>query len=98
VRIPTSTKYNVTFTSWVTHAFDRYHFDPDKWLIVPNPDFGNSNGVAPDKKSIRVYHKNAMKVEAAGLATQFNDQSTDWSPSDPDIVGPAEVDTAKQLS
>jgi hypothetical protein len=98
VRIANSSKYNVTFTSWVTHAFDRYHFDPNKWLIVPNPDFGNPDGVAPDKRSVKAYHRNAIRVENAGYATQFDDQSTEWSPSDPDIVGPGEVDTARQLS
>lgn len=100
--VPKTPNYTIKFTSWKTHAFDRYDWDPTKHLTVPNPDFGNpdkvADPIAPAKDTIRVYHSNAKRVEAAGLAAPYDAESTEWTPADPDTVKDALVDASRSLT
>jgi len=96
-----ATQWDVTFESWQAKAFDRYDWDPNKYLTVPNPDYGNPSkvayAVAPTSKTIRVYHSNAKRVEAAGFAAAYDAESTSWAVKDATIVGPAVVDTSRSF-
>ncbi|MGP3985143.1 hypothetical protein [Streptomyces sp. KR80] len=99
---PGTPQYKVDFTDWQTRAFDRYDWDPSKHIKVPNPDYGNparlAAPVAPDKDKITVYHSNAKRVEAAGLAASYDAESTPWKPADPEITKPAEADASRKLN
>lgn len=92
----TAEQYAVTFDRWHTKATDRYHWNPQKFIRVPNPDFGSStvNAIAPHKRFMTVHYKHALRVEAAGLAYPFDNESTEWIPENPEITAPAIVDTS----
>jgi hypothetical protein len=93
--------YRVMFEKWETRAFDRYDWDPAKHLTMPNPDFRNPFKVAtpvqPTKEKVRVYHSNAKRIEAAGLAAAYNAESTTWTVTDAKTVEPAVVDAGRSL-
>ena len=44
--------------------------------------------MSPDQKWVTVYHKNAIRVEQAGLAHAFHNESDPWDETDLSIVGP----------
>jgi len=92
---------NVRFSSFTAIVTDRYDFDPKKFFFVPNPDYKNpfkvSSPVAEDQNEILVYHRNAQRIEKAGLASPFDLASNGWSIADLAIMGPAEVDPNKVL-
>lgn len=86
--------YDVTFDGWQCKAVDEYHWNPAKHITVPNPDFGSTDAwaVAPGEKEIVVYHSNAIRVEKAGLAAPFHDESETWDENtDVSVSGPAKV-------
>jgi len=85
--------YNVNFDKWMCKASDYYHWNPDKHITVPNPDFGMKmqGAVAPTEKTIVVYHSNATRVEKAGLAQPFNDESEQWTEIDQAVIGHSAV-------
>jgi hypothetical protein len=85
--------YDVTFDSWKCKAVDYYHWNPAKHITVPNPDFGSKEpgAVRPGDKEITVYHSNAIRVEKAGLAAPFHDESEPWDEKDVSVMGPAQV-------
>jgi hypothetical protein len=86
--------YNVRFTKWTCHTTDRYHWNPDKSIKVPNPDYGSKepSAIAPNDKSVQVFHKNAIRLEKAGLAKEFENESEPWEErTDLMVVGPATV-------
>jgi hypothetical protein len=96
-----SGKLRVTFSSYQAKARDRYDWDPDKHFTVPNPDFGNPAKVAkpvdPKSKTVTVYHKNAIRVEKAGLAAPYDLESDPWTVTDLTVAGPGVVDPGKKL-
>jgi hypothetical protein len=77
---PNQGMYMVTFKTWTCKVSDEYHWNPKKSLKVPNPDYGSKEkwAVAPESKEIEVYHSNAIRVEKAGLAAPFHDESEPW--------------------
>jgi hypothetical protein len=85
--------YDIEFQSWTCKATDEYHWNPDKRLTVPNPDFGSREkaAVSPGDKEITVYHSNAIRVERAGLAHSFFDESEPWEETDQTVIGQATV-------
>jgi hypothetical protein len=91
----------VTFTNFSARVSDSYHWNPDKHLTMPNPDYGNPskvpNPVAPKSQTITVYHRNAIRLEKAGLAWAYDLESEPWQVTDVSIMGPAEIDPAKKL-
>jgi hypothetical protein len=92
-RGPNPTAFRVTFERWISKTSDEYHWNPDKHIEVPNPDYGSKDkdAVAPTEQNITVYHSNAIRVEKAGLAKPFHDESEPWEENDPTVVGPATV-------
>lgn len=95
--VPRSTTYQVRFTSWRTKMRDHYDFDPRRHIPVPNPDHGQqfSNAIAPGERTIVVYHKHAIRVERAGLATPFDVESEEWQVNDATISASAVVDVSR---
>ena len=103
IRRGTTMVHDVNFEKWESKALDRYDWDPTKHITVPNPDYKNVFGVAkpvaPGEEMITVYHTNAKRLEAAGLAKPFNFESGVWTPTnDPTIDGPAVIDASKVLN
>jgi len=89
---PLSSKmYNIKFDRWTCKASDEYHWNPAKHITVPNPDYGSKdkNAIAPAERNITVYHSNAIRLEAAGLAKAFHNESEPWTENDLTVVGPA---------
>lgn len=72
----------ITFNSWQSHVSDRYDFDYDEHLTLPNPDHGSTrpDAVRPGDRQIRVYHRNAQRMVQAGLAAPFDLRSRRWVP------------------
>lgn len=96
-----ASKLNVVFTSFNAKVTDSYHWNPDKHLSMPNPDYGNpnkvQNPVAPKSQTITVYHSNAIRLEKAGRAWAYDNESDPWQVSDIGISGPATIDPTKKL-
>jgi len=92
-------KVGIEFTNFVARALDRYDWDVNKHLTVPNPDAASKkpDAVAPDQNTITVYHTNARRVEAAGLAAPYDLATEAWDVKDAKVVGPGTVDPKKKL-
>jgi hypothetical protein len=91
---PNARLYDVKFERWICRASDEYHWDPTKHMTVPNPDYGSKDkeAVAPRERDITVHHSNAIRVEKAGLAQSFHDESEPWEEkTDQTVIGPAMV-------
>jgi hypothetical protein len=88
-----ASQYLVKFERWTCKASDEHHWNPEKHIDVPNPDYGSKlpNAVAPGERTITIYHRNAIRVEKAGLAAPFHDESEPWDETDPAVVGPSTV-------
>jgi hypothetical protein len=88
-----ASQYLVKFDRWTCKTSDEYHWNPEKHIDVPNPDYGSKlpNAVAPGERKITIYHRNAIRVEKAGLAAPFHDESEPWDETDPAVVGPSTV-------
>lgn len=89
----------VTFAKWAASARDTYDFDFSEHLTMPNPDFGSkaANAIAPGSRSIRVYHKNAQRMEKAGLAAPYKVVVGPWTVTTRTLLAPATLDAAKKL-
>ena len=65
----------VDFGVFSAQIRDRYDFDGNEYFPIPNPDFRNpdklANPIAPDFKIVVVFHRNAHRMEKAGLAAPF---------------------------
>jgi hypothetical protein len=85
----TSSSRTLNFVDFRASVIDFYDWDPTKHITVPNPDYGSTaaDAVAPSQQSIVVYHRNAIRVERAGLA----------SPSQL-VIGPWDVDASLKTS
>jgi hypothetical protein len=96
---PKSDLLDVTFSSFVAWVFDTYDFDFGEFITVPNPDYRSNrpDAVAPESSKVRVYHKNAKRMEKAGLAAPYPLRSEAWTVTDPTIAGPGTVDSRKQI-
>jgi len=70
----------VTFKQFEAKVIDRYDFNFSEHITVPNPDFNSSKSgaVCPQNKSMTVYHRNARRLEQAGLAAPFNLETKVW--------------------
>jgi hypothetical protein len=89
----------IEFTHFLARGMDRYDWNPDKHLTMPNPDFGSSasDAIRPDLDRIKVYHTNAKRIEKDGLAAPYNVDTESWNVSDESIRGPANVNPDKSL-
>lgn len=93
-------KKTISFSQFECRVVDRYDWDYTEHLTVPNPDFlsKDTNAVAPAEKTVVVYHKNAERLEKAGLAAPYDIVSNPWSmKADINISGPGIVDVSKSI-
>jgi hypothetical protein len=92
-------KVRVTFQSFTTYARDVYDWDYSEHLTVPNPDFGSQSpsAVSPKSKTVVVYHKNAKRIEDAGLAAPFAFKTKPWQITEASLVSPSDVDPGRSL-
>ncbi len=96
--LPSPKFIKIEFTAWECFVKDRYDFDGVEHLTLPNPDYqsGTADAVRPEDKEIKVFHKNAQRMEKAGLAAPFNVESEKWNVRDQRINGPVEIDPARE--
>ena len=71
----------VTFKKFEAKVIDRYDFNFSEHITVPNPDFKSSKpgAVCPQNKSMTVYHRNARRMEQAGLAAPYDLETKAWN-------------------
>ncbi len=86
---------NITFQSWTCRVYDRYDWNYNEYLTVPNPDYGRrgADAVRPQDRELTVYHRNAERLERAGLAAPYNIESRPWRVTAPSVTRPAAVST-----
>ena len=96
---PASYNISVVFKSFRAWVFDKYDFDYNEYIKVPNPDYGRvaADAIESQTRIIRVYHKNARRLENAGLAAPFPLRSKKWNIKDPEICGEGLVDTRRDI-
>ena len=96
---PTANPVGVMFSRFETQINDTYDWDYSEHLTVPNPDFGSSapDAIEPKSKTVRVYHKNAQRIELAKLAAPYKLTSKFWMVTDPSISGPGKVNPTKSI-
>ena len=89
----------VEFRSWQTRAKDRYDWNYDEYLTMPNPDFGSTKpgAIEPHQREVRVYHKNAKRMEDAKLAAPYDLVVGPWTVRDPKVLAKGTVDATKKL-
>lgn len=94
---PNTTK--ISFSLWSCTALDRYDWDYTEHFTVPNPDFGSTapDAVRPNDRSITVYHRNAERLEKAGLAAPYDIESQPWAVTTAALLQPEEVDGTRKL-
>lgn len=80
-------------TGWRAKVKDRYDWNYSEHAMMPNPDFRStaSYAIRPDLRDLRVYHRNARRLEAAGLAAPYNIRSRTWIAARHDLIGPFAV-------
>lgn len=90
---------NVKFELWQCKAVDRYDWNYDEYLTVPNPDYKSiaDSAIRPDLQSFRVYHKNAKRLEDAKLAAPYRLEVGLWHVHDMSINGAATLNARKKL-
>jgi len=96
--------FTIDFDSWTWHIIDSYNWDdpnPNLHQELPNPDYQKPPGpdvVAPDLPYFTVFHRNARRVEKAGLAAKFPIVSTEYTETNPALLKSAVVRTDKKLT
>jgi hypothetical protein len=92
-KAPKGTTWRVTFQSFHAEVNDRYDWDYSEHLTVPNPDFGSKTpgAVAPSSKTVAVYHRNAERLERAGLAAPYFLRTNPWAVTDARVRASADV-------
>jgi hypothetical protein len=66
-------------------------------MLNPDYDSKQPDALRPKSQTIRVYHKNAKRLEDAGLAAPYDVKSEEWTINDAAITGPAAVDSTQKL-
>ncbi|WMS41478.1 hypothetical protein RDV64_15495 [Acuticoccus sp. MNP-M23] len=84
------------FVSWNAVALDVYDFDYGEHLTMPNPDYGSksADAIAPGQRMIRVYHKNAQRIEKAGLAAPYKVKVGPWKVTDTKLLASHRLNVA----
>jgi hypothetical protein len=97
-KIAGSTLVQVVFVNFQAKMKNRYEWNPDRHIKVPNPDFKSRKpkAVAPDDKYVTVENIHAKRLEEAGLAAPYYLESDTWY-VDPSLRRPGRVDSAKKI-
>ncbi|MCH2201850.1 MAG: hypothetical protein MK102_07760 [Fuerstiella sp.] len=83
----------VSFVSYEAMVKDRYDWNYNEYFTVPNPDYGQQGDglVAPKQQKVRVYHKNAKRLEDAGLAKPFDLTSHRWTVTSENVTREGQI-------
>lgn len=83
----------IRFAMWMCKALDRYDWDYSEHFTVPNPDYRSreADAVRPGDETLRVYHRNAQRLERANLAAPFDVESNEWRVTETRWLGSAVV-------
>jgi hypothetical protein len=97
--IKNSSLIEVRFKEWFASITDNYHWNPQKSLTMPNPDYESKDpkAVRPKDKTLLVYHSNAKRLENAGMAAPFKVRINPWRVNDARITQPAKINMNKRL-
>ena len=89
----------LNFVSWNCKVMDTYDWKYSEHFTVPNPDFGSKkqNAVRPGDRSLKVYHKNAKRLEDAKLAAPYIIESNIWQVVNGKLLAAVNVDPNKAL-
>jgi hypothetical protein len=89
----------INFQAFTTEARDVYDWNYSEHLTVPNPDFGSAKpgAVARESQTVVVYHRNAKRIEDAGLAAPYRFTTKAWTVTNVAITASAEVDATRSL-
>jgi len=89
----------VAFKKWLASGYDRYDFNYNEHLTLPNPDYqsNDKDAIKPDLKSFRVYHSNAKRMVDNGLAAPFKVKLSAWSVTSTKVIGSSNINPKKQL-
>ncbi len=95
----TGNQATVQFQSWVCSATDRYDWDYSEHLTVVNPDYQSKepDAIRPEERTLTVFHRNAKRLEDAGLAAPYDVVLRPWTVTDQRVAGPATIDIARRL-
>lgn len=90
---------SVKFEKWEAKAIDRYDFNYDEHLTLPNPDYQSKDkdAIRPDLEKFRVYHVNAKRMQEKGLAAPYDLEVGPWKINDSRIIASGEIDPTKRL-
>ncbi|MFH2002828.1 MAG: hypothetical protein ABIK28_24380 [Planctomycetota bacterium] len=88
----------VAFVSFQAKMKNRYEWNPDKQITVPNPDFKSrsAGAVSPSSRMVTILNRHAKRLEEAGLAAPFYLESETWY-LEPMLCSNAQVDLAKEI-
>jgi len=89
----------VKFNSWTATGHDRYDFNYNEHLTLPNPDHGSKDkdAIRPDLEKFRVYHKNAKRMVDKGLAAPFKVEVGPWKIIAQEVVKDGLIDPKKNI-
>ncbi len=84
---------DVTFESFTATVKDRYDFNPTEHITTPNPDYRSAatGAICPGKETMRVYHRNAQRMERANRAAPYDLASDPWRVTDSRLTGAGAV-------
>jgi hypothetical protein len=97
-RVAGSSQIQVVFVSFQAKMKNRYEWNPEHQIRVPNPDFKSrsKSAVAPDSEIVMVDNAHAVRLEEAGLAAPYYLESESWF-VDTDLRAPGQVDLEKKI-
>ena len=98
-KVAKSKLIKVEFTRFDAQVLDRYDWDYTEYMTVPNPDFGSQSqdAVSPESQKVRVYHRNAKRLEDAKLAAPYNIATRLWRVTVAGLRKTATLDPNKHL-
>lgn len=97
-RIAGSNLVQVVFVSFQAKMKNRYEWNPDRKIRVPNPDFKSKSrgAVAPESEIVVVDNVHAVRMEEAGMAAPYYLECESWF-VDTGMRAPGQVDLDKKI-
>jgi hypothetical protein len=92
-------KASIRCFNWDCWAIDRYDWNYSEHLTMPNPDYKSAvkGAIAPEQQLLKVYHKNAKRLEDAKLAAPYDLEVGPWTVTQAEIIQDASIDTTRRL-
>jgi hypothetical protein len=98
-KLNTKGNLDITFKSWYCSISDKYDFDGQEYITLPNPDYKKTfeGAVSPEQEHITVFHKYTNSLISASLAAPYIIKTNKWQITDPNIIGNATIDPNKNI-